>query len=128
MKRRLWSFQMILIIKVNEFELHDDEFVKPITDLLEDYKVVDYRDVNLEGVDKIIITGTALKDNKYLERDFSFLKDFKGKVLGICAGMQIIGKLFGYKLEKSKKRHQLCNKIWAESYKSESLDIGWVMP
>ncbi len=89
MKRRLWSFQMILIIKVNEFELHDDEFVKPITDLLEDYKVVDYRDVNLEGVDKIIITGTALKDNKYLERDFSFLKDFKGKVLGICAGMQI---------------------------------------
>ena len=113
---------MILVIKVNEFKLHDDEFVKPITDLLTNYKVVDYKDVNLEGVDKIIICGTALKDDKYLEHDFSFLKNFKGKVLGICAGMQIIGKVLGYKLEKSKKIGVENGKYYLHSFKVEGFD------
>jgi len=112
---------MILVIKVNEFELHDEEFVRPVTDILENYKVVHYEELKKEDldVDKIIICGTALKDNKYLNNldKFSWLKDFKGEVLGICAGMQIIGKIFGRELIKEKKIGVFDNKYYLHSFK-----------
>jgi len=113
---------MILVVKVNEHKLHDDEFVKPVIDLLENFKVVDYREIDLEGIDKIIICGTALKDNKYLEHDFSWLKNFKGKVLGICAGMQIIGKVLGHKLIENKKIGVKDNKYYLHSFSVEGFE------
>ena len=99
---------MILVINVNEHELHGEEFVRPVTDLLDNFKVVHYKEMNnkdLEKSDKIIICGTALKDNEYFENldKFSWIKSYKKPVLGICAGMQIIGLIFGGKLEKNKE-------------------------
>ena len=97
---------MILVIKVNKFELHDEEFVRPITQLLNDFKVVHYKNlkkIDLEKSEKIIICGTALKDNYFINdlRKFSWLKKYDKPVLGICAGMEIIGKIFNCSLKKS---------------------------
>ena len=118
---------MILVVKVNEFELHDDEFVKPVTDLLENFKVVDYREISkkdLDEAEKIIICGTALKDNKYFENldKFSWLKNFKKPVLGICAGMQIIAEVLGYKIIKNKKIGVFENRYHLHSFSVEGFD------
>lgn len=51
----------------------------------------------LEGYDKIILCGTALMDNFYADNieSFSWIKDWKRPMLGICAGMQVICAVFG---------------------------------
>jgi len=112
---------MILVIKVNKMKLHDEEFVRPVTDLLDDFKVVDYKKIKKEDLDKakkVIICGTALKDNDYLENldKFFWLKDFKKPVLGICAGMQIIGKILGKTLVKSKRIGVFDGKYFLHSF------------
>ena len=112
---------MILVIKVNKMKLHDEEFVRPVTDLLENFKVVDYRKVkkeDLDKCDKVIICGTALKDNDYLENldKFSWLKEFKKPVLGICAVMQIIGLILGKELIKNKRIGVFDNKYYLHSF------------
>jgi len=101
---------MILVIKTNQHRLHDDEFVKPITDLLpkNQFIVKHYSELteeNIEKTDKIIICGTALKDNNYRNNldKFVWLKTYNKPVLGICAGMQIIGLMQGHKLINNKK-------------------------
>jgi GMP synthase (glutamine-hydrolysing) len=50
-----------------------------------------------ERYDKIILCGTALKDNVFRGQidSFSWIKEFVGCILGICAGMQVIGSVFG---------------------------------
>lgn len=97
---------MILVIKVNKFELHDEEFVRPVTQLLKDFKVVHYKKLKksyLANSEKIIICGTALKDNEFIKNlnKFSWLREYNKPVLGICAGMEIIGKVFNCSLKKS---------------------------
>lgn len=59
-------------------------------------------DEDLKKVDKVIICGTSLKDNNYLEDldKFDWLLDFDKPVLGICAGMQILGGVFGGEIKK----------------------------
>lgn len=97
---------MILVINVAKEKLHYFEFVKPIEDILEkNYFTRHYLDLtcdDLDKSDKVIICGTGLKDNFFLENldKFSWLKDFKKPVLGICAGFQIIGMIFGGKIFK----------------------------
>jgi|SRR3989338_4982236 len=107
---------MILVINLNKYKLHDLEFIKPILDLLDDYKIVHYKNLkqeDLEKADKAIIAGTSLKDNDYLEEieKFYWIKNFKKPILGICAGMQILALINGAKLKKAKEIGQTEIKI-----------------
>jgi GMP synthase-like glutamine amidotransferase len=80
------------------------EFVHPIRDALErsgfNCQICHYTEVEedvLASHDKIILCGTALRDNAYLEQmdAFYWLEDMKKPILGICAGMQVISAFFG---------------------------------
>jgi len=55
--------------------------------------------------DKIILGGTPLKEFNYLNHldKFEWIKNTKKPILGICAGCQIIGKIFGADLIYSKE-------------------------
>jgi len=93
---------MILIIDTCKENLSEMEFVRPVALLVENHNVVHCTRVKQSDIDeaeKIIITGTALKDFEYLKHDFSWLLKTEKPVLGICAGMQIIAKTFGVPLE-----------------------------
>ena len=110
---------MILIINVNKHKLHDLEFIKPITDLLEKSKVIHYKDLkqsDIGSAEKIIIAGTSLKDDEYLKNieSFSWIKNYKKPILGICSGMQILALANGAKLKKAKEIGQTEIKILKE--------------
>ncbi len=105
---------MILLIDLcNEKDsLSNLEFVQPIKRIVESAKhktqIVHYSELNegiIKSADKIILCGTALKDNEFQKQfdAFEWIKDFKKPILGICAGMQIIGLVFGAKLTKQKE-------------------------
>lgn len=94
---------MILIIDMNSTKWGYEEFVKPLVDITKG-EVVHFTNVNnLDKYDRIILSGCALRDNNYLNYNFNWLKKYNGKVLGICAGMQIIGLVFGAKLKKCRE-------------------------
>jgi GMP synthase (glutamine-hydrolysing) len=80
------------------------EFVRPIALMIEDHQIQHYsrlKPADIKTADKIIITGTALKDFEYLGGNFKWLQKCEKPVLGICAGMQIIAKEFGVPLIES---------------------------
>jgi GMP synthase-like glutamine amidotransferase len=102
---------MILIIETAQRKnsLHFFEFVKPVMDILESinaaFEVKHYKDVSAEDIEraeKFIICGNGLQDRAFLDdiKKFNWLKKTTKPVLGICAGMQIIGKVHGGKLQK----------------------------
>ncbi len=110
---------MILVINVNKYKLHDLEFINPITDLLKDFKVLHYRNLrqkDINSAEKIIIAGTSLKDDEYLKyiESFSWIKNYKKPILGICSGMQILALTNGAKLKKAKEIGQTEIKILKE--------------
>jgi len=101
--------RMILLINICKEKLHYFEFVKPIEDILIKndlkYFVKDYdklEENDLKKPDKIIICGTSLNDNLFLENvdKFKWVKDYKKPIYGICGGMQIIGLIFNGKLKE----------------------------
>lgn len=80
------------------------EFVHPIRDTLQQAgffcDILHYTMVThemLASYDKIILCGTALLDNEYAKHleFFYWIKDSKKPILGICAGMQVIGAVYG---------------------------------
>jgi len=104
---------MILVVNMNAtenpFGFH--EFVLPIVSIAEELEkctVKYYLEVNeksLNSYDKIILSGSALKDTGTLDQTarFTWLKDCGKPVLGICAGMQTIGLVFGGHMEKCRE-------------------------
>jgi GMP synthase (glutamine-hydrolysing) len=105
---------MILIIDMcyEKDSLSNLEFVQPIRRIVESAgkktKVVHFSELDAETIghsERIIMCGTALKDNEFVyHKDaFEFLKDYKKPVLGICAGMQMIALVFGGKLIQEKE-------------------------
>ncbi len=97
----------ILLIDICNEKLGFYEFVKPIKDILtkNNFKVIimhytKLRKNDLENISKVIICGTTLYDNKFIENidKFEWLIDFDRPILGICGGMQIIGMIFNGKL------------------------------
>jgi GMP synthase (glutamine-hydrolysing) len=102
-------FKMILVINICKEKLHALEFVKPVEDILKREKVAfftkGYREINpkdLDKADKVIICGTSLSDNQFIENidRFSWIKEFEKPILGICGGFQVIGKIFKAQIKK----------------------------
>ncbi|HIG95113.1 MAG: glutamine amidotransferase class-I [archaeon GW2011_AR13] len=96
----------ILIISTCKEKLHELEFVKPIEKILLkneiQFSTINYKNFsqdNLNNYDKIIIPGTSLKDFEYLHSGdkFEWIKNINQPILGICAGMHIVGFVFGAK-------------------------------
>jgi GMP synthase-like glutamine amidotransferase len=104
---------MILVVDMNSKEnpFGFNEFVQPIVTIaeqLEKCTVKHYLEVNgksLNGYDKIILSGSALKDTVTLNETerFMWLRDCGKPVLGICAGMQTVGLVFGGRIEKCRE-------------------------
>lgn len=101
---------MILIVDMNwkKDSLGYYEFVAPIVLIAEELDqcvVKHYLEVNSEDITQcssIILSGTALKDSVTLSQPekFAWIKDLEKPILGICAGMQTIGIVFGLRLVK----------------------------
>ena len=100
---------MILIISLCAEKMSELEFVRPIEQIVgKNYFVKHYKsltETDLKKADKIILSGTSLKDFEYWNdfEKFLFLKNLKKPVLGICAGMQILVRLFDGELSKIEK-------------------------
>ncbi len=102
---------MIIVVETaaKKKSLHFYEFVKPIIDILDDagvtFIVRHYTELtkqDIEDAEKFIFCGNGLQDQKFLadSRKFAWLKTTSKPVLGICAGMQMIGKVHGGRLKK----------------------------
>ena len=62
---------MILVVNVCREKLHFYEFVKPVLDVLSEKEILvshylDLKEDDLESCDKVIICGTSLKDDGFL--------------------------------------------------------------
>ena len=104
---------MILVVDMNSKEnpFGFYEFVLPIVSIAEELEKCDvkhYLEVNeksLNSYGEIILSGSALKDTVTLDQTarFTWLKDCGKPVLGICAGMQTAGLVFGGCMEKCRE-------------------------
>ena len=93
---------MILIVSMCKEKLSEKEFILPLVRLAGAYTLRHYseiRKLDIARADKIIISGTALKDFDYLQGNFSWIKTCRKPILGICAGMQVIARAFNAQLE-----------------------------
>ena len=95
-----------LLISTCREKLSEREFVFPIAEIVkpEDSDILHYTECTENAISKagrIMICGTSLQDNAYLS-DLDIFKnlllEFKGPILGICSGMQIITSLFEDKI------------------------------
>ncbi len=106
---------MILIVDMNHKKdsLAAIEFIQPIVSVIKDcdnekFKVIHYpeiKKIDIEKTDRIILSGTNLKDNRFIEDkdQFRWITTCKKPILGICAGMEIIALAFGSSLTPCKE-------------------------
>jgi GMP synthase (glutamine-hydrolysing) len=121
---------MILVVNLCNEKLHYYEFVKPIEDILKKndtkYFIKHYKklaDGDLKNAKKIIICGTSLKDNEFVKDIdyFLWIKKYKKPLLGICAGMQVIGLVF--ELDRQVKQLDIKNNF--EHVLKKKTEIGF---
>jgi GMP synthase (glutamine-hydrolysing) len=96
---------MILVVDMNwkKDSLGFYEFVLPIVTIAktQDECIVKHflevTNQDLSRCDRVILSGTALKDTATLSQPekFMWLRETEKPVLGICAGMETIGVVFG---------------------------------
>lgn len=103
---------MIQLIQICNRKFHYFEFVKPIEDVLKineiEFETIHYKNLTdeiLKKANKIIISGTSLKDNEFLKdiNDFKWIKEFAKPILGICGGMHILGLVYNGELKKQQE-------------------------
>jgi GMP synthase-like glutamine amidotransferase len=103
---------MMLLIQIHSLQFHYYEFVKPIEDILranhisfisKHYKHLS--EIDITNAKKIIICGTSLKDNTFLNdlSYFQWIPPYKGNILGICGGMHLLGLIYNESLEKKQE-------------------------
>ena len=97
-----------------KYPLSVAEYVKPVENIVKaagcGFKTLHYSEIDaawekgeLPDISAIILCGTALKDNEFAEdiadaEKFRFIRDAADKnipILGICAGFQVLSKIFG---------------------------------
>lgn len=101
---------MMLIVDMNyrKDSVGYYEFVLPIASSikdLEEYTIRHYSELSRTDIDRysrIILSGNALEDKQVLTQieDFAWVGTCEKPVLGICAGMQAIGLIFGSPLKR----------------------------
>lgn len=101
---------MILVVDMNgkKDSLGFHEFVLPIVSVVKEFDecaVKHYTELASEEMSRyggIILSGTPLKDNVTLSQPekFEWIKTCDTPLLGICAGMQTIGVVFGLRLKR----------------------------
>jgi anthranilate/para-aminobenzoate synthase component II len=101
---------MILIVDMNykKDSVGFYEFVLPIASTvksLEGYTIRHYSELTQADKDKctrVILSGNALKNKQALTRleNFTWVSECEKPILGICAGMQAIGLIFGSSLTR----------------------------
>ena len=101
---------MILVVDMNckKGSLGFYEFVLPIVSTVkqsDEVSVKHYAELKQEHLRKcdcVILSGTPLKDHATLNQTekFEWIKTCEKPILGICAGMQTIGLVFGLNLKK----------------------------
>ena len=98
----------ILLISTSKETFHEEEFVRPIEDIAKKFAKVHRKricsispeELGSDFYSLIIICGTSLLDNQF-DKCITNLKEIKHlekPILGICAGMQIIAKIYGIPL------------------------------
>lgn len=121
---------MILIVDAGykKDSLGVSEFVLPVVRIAErtdKCMVLHYKEVTYATVmkyDKVIICGTALKDNGFMDdiSEFDWIRTCGKSILGICAGMEIIGAVFGSRLVKCQEIGMYLIKTVSENQLFES--------
>jgi len=101
---------MMLIVDMNfrKESLGIYEFVYPIASIVknfEKYTILHHSELCHEELDKysrVIISGNALRNEQVANKleFFSWIRKCEKPVLGICAGMQTIGLVFGSSLRR----------------------------
>ncbi len=118
----------ILLINVCKEELHAFEFVEPIKEIVKELeldffekKYSELTEKDLNKATRVIICGTSLKDNDFLNylNNFSWIKSFIKPILGICAGMQLISLIFGAEIKRKTEIG-----FFNETFKKEFLGIS----
>jgi len=105
---------MILLIDLcyRKDSLGRDEFVLPIARIVQNagkpWAIGYYEDIStsdVEEADRLILCGTALKDQEFIGHlgSFQWLKTIQHPVLGICAGMQIMVRVWGGRIVRGEE-------------------------
>ncbi len=97
----------ILIVSMCKFKEHELEFVRPLLQILKKLKNYSieikkyYEKINFDLYDIIILSGTALLDFNYLNyiENFKSLKNTDKIVIGICAGLHVLAKIYSLNLK-----------------------------